>query len=291
MKFNNSDQLRSFLKKEANRLGISITSAYKTYFARTFLENISKYVNDNRIICKGSSAELAYLGKMVRVITDIDLATIYNHREIISDLINSFSEHSNGIKFEMNAPIKQTNTGIYQFSILGCLDKTKQQIGMDFQENYSRLIEEQWRIVPPIFEGDKSFEVCLPSFEEFLAEKLCIILETNKPDVLNTRVKDFYDIYQLHGSNYDPDKFTEYFQKIIRLRNKITIEKADTTMFDKEFIEKHKEQWEIAVKKYEFLDKSVDLECAVYYSRGVAREQLQKAGQKTNEDISLVKKR
>ncbi len=70
---------------------------------------------------------------------------------------------------------------------------------MDVQANYPRLIESQLRVMPVIFQGDEPFMMNVPSFEEYLAEKLCIIVESNKTDVLNTRVKDFYDIYQLHG--------------------------------------------------------------------------------------------
>jgi len=38
--------------------------------------------------------------------------------------------------------------------------------------------------MPVIFEGDEEFDILVPSFEEYLAEKLCIIVESNKSDVL-----------------------------------------------------------------------------------------------------------
>ena len=33
---------------------------------------------------------------------------------------------------------------------------------------------------------------------------------------INTRAKDFYDVYQLHGGSYDLDKFSYYFEKMVR---------------------------------------------------------------------------
>ena len=71
--FRNSDQLRSFMKKESSRLGISIKNAYSTYISRLFLEKLAKY-NNGYVLVKGSSAETAYLGKLVRGITDVELA-------------------------------------------------------------------------------------------------------------------------------------------------------------------------------------------------------------------------
>ena len=161
------------------------------------------------------------------------------------------------------------------------LDKIVQPLNVDLQERYNRLIKKETIEMPLIFEGDKSFKITVPSFEEYLAEKLSIILESNKPDVLNTRIKDFYDIYELHGGKYDSEKLTKYFKKIIQLRGIIKMEDATTDYLNKEFINKHLELWERAKIKYDFLDKDIDLYGAVYYTRAVLREELQKNGIKT----------
>ena len=47
---------------------------------------------------------------------------------------------------------------------------------------------------------------------------------------------------------------------------------------DKNFIENHSEIWDSVSKKYDFLDKEIDLGGAVYYTRAVLREYLQKNG-------------
>lgn len=276
--FKNSQSFRAFMKKEADRLGISIQNAYSTYTSRLFLEKLAKY-NDGYILVKGSSAETAYLGRLVRGITDVDLALIGRIEEntgllealIKDDTISDF-------KFNLRREPKITQTGIIKMPFVAEFDKTKQPLNVDLQENYNRLIEKQVRKMPAIFEGDEEFDVIAPSFEEYLAEKLCIILESNKPDVLNTRVKDFYDIYQLHGGKYNPEKLTKYFKKMLKLRNKIKMQDATTIYLNKKFVDDHNDVWESAKDSYDFLDNGIDLYGAVYYTRAVLREELQKSG-------------
>lgn len=276
--FHDSNQFRAFMKKEASRLGLSVPNAYTTYISRILLQKLSKY-NDGNILVKGSSAETAYLGKLVRGITDVDLAVL-GPIELNMELVQSFIEDEtiSDFKFKMARPPKVTQTGIYKMAFEGCLDKTKQQIGVDFQDNYGRLIEKEVRTMPAIFEGDEEFPVIAPSFEEYLAEKLCIIVESNKTDVLNTRVKDFYDIYHLHGGKYDNEKLAKYFVKMLALRGKIKLEDASTLYLNREFIENHLDLWDKAKERYDFMDDGIDLYGAVYYTRAVIREQLQKSG-------------
>lgn len=285
--FRNSDQFKSFMKKEAKRLNINISNVYSTFVARSFLQRISKQ-NTKDIIIKGSSAEIAYLGRLVRAITDVDIALFKNfdiNKQLLSKIIDD--NENDMFEFKLAKDVSRTKTGIYKLSLQGNYGRINQPLGIDLQDNYSRLIEPALKVVPPIFEGDEEFEIYVPSFEEYLAEKLCIILESKKEDVLNTRVKDFYDIYELHGGKYDSDKLTEYFKKMLKLRNKIQIENADTLNLNKDFITNHLDIWEQAKRKYDFLDKEIDLEGAVYYTRAVLREQLQKNGQEMSDNITL----
>ena len=286
IEFRNSNQMKAYMKKEARRLNININNVYTTFVARTLLERLSKSGNDD-ILIKGSSAEVAYLGNLVRAITDVDIAVLTEYKKCQNDIFNIFGENINDcFNYTLVKDPKKTPTGIYQLSTEVKFDKMRQPLGIDLQDNYNRLIEKETRIMPAIFEGDEPFEIITPSFEEYLADKMCIILESNKPDVLNTRVKDFYDIYQLHGGKYDSDKLTEYFRKILKLRGKISIEDADTFYLDKEFINNHDKIWQSTKDKYNFLDKEIDLEGAVYYTRAVLREQLQKNGQLMPNTIS-----
>ena len=285
--FNNSNQMKSFMKKEAARLNISIYNVYNTYIARTVLERISKY-NNQKILIKGSSAEIAYLGRLVRAITDLDIASLGPVEEIIELLIYGLKDKYDGnFNLSLLKPVNKTKTGIYKMSLSAKFDKINDHIGIDLEDNYSRLIEPELRLMPKIFEGDEPFYVYVPSFEEYLAEKLCIMVENRKVDVLNTRVKDFYDIYQLHGGNYDSNKLTRYFIKMLKLRGKIKIDEVETLRFNGSFAKKHQDLWNRTKDKYDFLDKEIGLEGAVYYSRAVIREQLQKLGCEMDDNIKI----
>lgn len=284
--FKNSNQMKAFMKKEAKRLNINIHNAYSTFIARSFLERVSKY-NDNSILIKGSSAELSYLGSLVRCVTDVDLASLKDlniNRDLISQIISD--DQVDSLNFSLIKDPKRTKTGIYKFSLQANFDGIKQCLGVDLQDNYTRLIEPEKRVMPPIFEGDEPFNVFVPSFEEYLAEKLCIIIESNKANVLNTRVKDFYDIYELHGGKYDSEKLTKYFGKMLQLRGKINLDEAQTIYLNKRFIDSHSDIWDSTKEKYDFLDKEIDLQGAVYYTRAVIREQLQKNGNVMSDSIS-----
>lgn len=289
-RFKNSNQMKSFLKHEAERLNISLNNVYHTFIARALLQRMSKY-NAANFIVKGSCAETVYLGHLVRAITDIDLATLSSFKAqknlfqfILED--NSFDD----FHFQTLPNTKKTKTGIYKITLQANFDKICQPLNVDVEQNYPRLIHLERKIMPPIFEGDDPFEMYVPSFEEYMAEKLCIVVENRKEDVLNTRLKDFYDIYQLHGGKYDPEKFTEYFRKMLSLRRKINIEEGMTSYLDTEFILKHASLWERTRKKYDFLDKEVELDGVVYYTRAVLREQLQKSGQEMDENRNLQPK-
>lgn len=290
-KFTSINQMKSYMKKEARRLNMSVSSVYSTFVARCLLKRISKY-NLEDILIKGSSAEIAYLGRVVRAITDIDLASLTSFESNIELLTNILEdEFPDQFKFQLSKEVTTTKTGIHKISLNANYETLKQNIGIDYQEHYNRLIEPEYRVMPAIFDGDDLFEVYVPSFEEYLAEKLCIIVESNKEDVLNTRVKDFYDIYQLHGGRYNPDKLTEYFKKMIELRGKISFSQIKTLNLNEEFVHKHATVWDSTKKHYDFIDQEIDLAGAVYYTRAVIREQLQKNGKEMEDNISYQYKR
>lgn len=276
MDFKNSDQLKAYLKKESARLNISTTNVYNTFFSRLLLERLQKY-NLSNIIVKGSFAQLVHLGKIVRPITDVDITTKGTHREPLIELINAMcDDETDNISYEFNGKPKVTNTGIFKIGLKANFGKISHPLGIDYREKHPCIYEIEKKKVPKIFTKDEPYEVLVPSMEETLAEKLCIIAESNKPNVPNTRVKDFYDIYQLHGGNYDLEKFSFYFEKMLNDRGKVNISSVSTEMLSEKFIEEHQKYWDESKKSYEFLDNGIDLNGAVYYTRGVLSEQLQK---------------
>ena len=289
--FISDDSLKAFLKKESKRLGINISNVYSTYFSRLLLDKLSKY-NNKEVIVKGSFAQFVHLQKFVRPITDIDLASVEGHHDPILVLLNAMCDSKNKeMVFNFRSkPYQKEDTGIYKIPLVVDFGKIHQPLNIDYRENHPCIYERQIKSVPKVFEGDYEYEIVVPSIEETLAEKLCIIVESNKPQLLNTRVKDFYDIYQLHGGEYDLDKFSYYFEKMLNDRGKINVGSASTLALNDEFIRSHEMEWEHSKKKYEFLDNDISLYGAVYYTRAVLSEQLQKIKSGKNKTYALIRK-
>ena len=290
--FKSSGQFINYMRREADRLEISVPNAIKTFIARELLQKISKWGN-KKLLVKGSSAEIAYLGRVPRCITDIDLAALKGYRfqeDFVQKVILSNKYDGQFHFYFTNKTPKRTNTGILQFTLAANFDDVNHNIKVDFDDDYDRLIKEQKREMPIIFDGDKPFEIYCPSYEEYLAEKMCIIVESTKPDVLNTRVKDFYDIYQLHGGKYDFEKLTKYFAIMLKKRGKIDIKDASISHLNQKFVLDHKPIWDRTKKEYDFFDREIDLKGAVYYTRGVIRGELQKNGVEMPDNEQIERK-
>lgn len=277
MIFTNSNQIKSYLKKESAQTGITIENCYNTFFARNLLQRISE-LSYGQLIVKGSFSQMVHLGKMIRPVTDIDLvSTTLDKNEALIILFRAmYTEDEKDITYDLVTHPKSTKTGIIKISTVAKFDKIKHAINIDFNPISKGILEIQYKEVPRVFIEDKRFYINTPSHEEHLAEKLCIVSESIKTDVLNTRIKDFYDIYKLHGGNYDVDKFSYYYRLLLTKRNKINPNIVSTDYMNKEFIDKHRDLWDEMSKKYEFLDKDLTIDEAVYYTKGVLNEQIQK---------------
>ena len=285
--FNNSASLKAYLNKESKRLNISIGNIYTTFFSRDLLYRLSKIDHSKDIIVKGSFAQFVHLEKVVRPITDIDLTSTINHHDPLILLDNAMCDKAsdNDFAYILRGVPKRTNSGIIKIPISAKYEKINHPIGIDYRENHPCIYEKQVKIVPKIFSKDEEYEVVVPSMEETLAEKLYIIAVAKnlKEGVLNTRAKDFYDVYHLHGGSYDLDKFSYYFEKMINDYGLVSdINILNTDYLNNDFIEKHEGVWESNKKNYEFLDDDVDLKGAVYYTKSTLNEQYQRIRQGKN---------
>lgn len=285
--FNNSASLKAYLNKESKRLNISIGNIYNTFFSRDLLYRLSKIDHSKDIIVKGSFAQFVHLEKVVRPITDIDLTSTINHHNPLILLVNAMCDKASDNDFDyiLRGVPKRTSSGIIKIPISAKYEKINHPIGIDYRENHPCIYEKQVKIVPKIFSNDEEYEVVVPSMEETLAEKLYIIAVAKnlKEGVLNTRAKDFYDVYHLHGGSYDLDKFSYYFERMINDYGLVSdINILNTDYLNNDFIEKHEGVWESNKKNYEFLDDDVDLKGAVYYTKSTLNEQYQRIRQGKN---------
>ena len=237
------------------------------------LKRLSNFSYD-KLFVKGSFSELAHLNTMIRPITDLDLVSTMYHNDPLLFLFAAMYDTNEDIYYELADIPKKTRTGIYKLSMIANFGKMKHPISIDFQELSNTIYEKEYKRVDPIFEGDECFYIWTPSFEEHLAEKLCIVTESNKASVLNTRVKDFYDIYKLCDGKYDRKRLSYFFYHMLKDRKKIDIVEASTSHLTKEYIEKHSELWNQMSKKYEFMDKTVDFKESVEFTKELLDEEI-----------------
>ena len=284
MNFANEDKFKAYMKNEAKKLGISATNAYNTYFARDLLSRINK-ISFGKVFVKGSFSEFAHIGQMVRPITDIDFISCSDFEETVEILKKAmnFQKDSN-FTYELAREPYQTNTGIYKVHLYANFGKIHHPISIDFQTNSKFLYSTDYKVIKPIFYGDEYFGVCVPSIEEYIAEKLYIVLSNQKEDVLNTRVKDFYDIWKLLECNYVANDVERYFAMMVVDHGKLDLSDLNTDFIDNDYVERHKETWELVKKKYEFLDNSVTFSHSVWAAKVMLNNQINKFYKQTGRE-------
>lgn len=297
MEFRNLDQEKSFMKKEAKRLDITPMATYTTYYARKLLEKLA-LINNGDLVVKGSFSQYVHLGYLTRPVLDIDLSSMQSHHIPINILFAAiYDTFSNELTFDLSTTPRQTKNGVYKIPVVAKInyEGSKEMVipvPIDFKDNNKVIFETQFKAVEPLFEGDQKFYINTPSFEEHIAEKLYIIAHNTREDIPNTRVKDFYDIYKLFGKNYDEDKFSLYFEAMVMMYG-MNLDDINADFLDKEFVKRHLELWEMIKEKYQFVDKEVELSEAVFFTKAVLSEQIQKirTGEFKNQAYSLVRKK
>lgn len=297
MEFRNLDQEKSFMKKEAKRLGITPMATYTTYYARKLLEKLA-LINNGDLVVKGSFSQYVHLKELTRPVLDIDLSSTLSHHIPINILFAAiYDTFSNELTFDLSTTPRQTKNGVYKIPVVAKVkyEDAKEMVipvPIDFKDNNKVIFETQFKAVEPLFEGDQKFYINTPSFEEHIAEKLYIIAHNTREDIPNTRVKDFYDIYKLFGKNYDGDKFSLYFEAMVMMYG-MNLDDINADFLDKEFVKRHLELWKMIKEKYQFVDKEVELNEAVFFTKAVLSEQIQKirTGEFKNQAYSLVRKK
>lgn len=300
MRFKNLDQNKAFIKKEAERLGISVGAAYSTYYSRILLERLSN-INYGYLVVKGSFSQYVHLNSLSRPVLDIDLSSIQDHHfpiQLLFKAIYAKNINDDVVQYDLSSIPKQTKNGVYKIPVIAKIkypDDDREiivPVPVDYKENNKVIFETQFKGVEPLFEGEEKFFINVPSFEEHIAEKLYIISHCKREDILNTRVKDFYDIYKLHGKEYDSDKFSLYFQMILLMYDE-KLESLSSDFLNRNYIQNHYDLWSKMKKKYEFTDQELEFDEAVYYTKAVLNEQIQKikSNQFTEQAMKLVREK
>lgn len=200
MKTKNAMQLKAFVKTKAKELNISPQLMFQNYYMECFLDRLSKTEYVDNFVIKGGFLISALIGLNNRATMDID-TTVKNLSvteseisKVISYICNVPAEDDFTFIFDHVEPIREDDEyqGLRAFLFID-YDGTRGTLTLDITTGDS--------IYPPAKQikckrhfDKSSIQVLSYPIETILAEKLETIISRG---VLNTRPRDFYDIYIL----------------------------------------------------------------------------------------------
>lgn len=202
----NSDKLKSVISKKAHGNSDISQKFYQLFYFERILERISKSNYKGKIILKGGLLLTSIIGDDERTTKDMD-ATLKGVSLTKDDVEKVFNEILNinindGVQFQIIS-IKdirmEDEYGGFRLNILSKLDNNKTYVTVELTTGDIITPKEMKYNYNSIFE-DKKIPIMSYTLETVLAEKFQTIITRG---LLNTRLKDFYDIYILINTKMD----------------------------------------------------------------------------------------
>ena len=202
----NSDKLKSIISKKAHGNSDISQKFYQLFYFERILERISISNYRGQIILKGGLLLTSIIGNDERTTKDMD-ATLKGIPLTKNDVEKVFNEilHidiDDGVSFQIIS-IKdirlEDEYGGFRLNILSKLDNNKTYITVELTTGDVITPREMKYNYNCIFE-DKTIPIMSYTLETVLAEKFQTIVTRG---LLNTRLKDFYDIYILINTKID----------------------------------------------------------------------------------------
>ena len=254
----NKAKLTALCHKIAKQTGLTFNSIMTYYFLEVILKKLSKSSYANYYIFKGGFLLSNVIGVESRSTVDIDFLF---HKQTLSEenvrkqLDNILTESKEAIKFSIQSitAIKESDDyGGYRATILCQLENIKQIIHLDIATGDIVTPQPITYDYKPIFDDEK-FPIIAYTIETILAEKLQTIYSRS---FLNSRSKDFYDIYILSKLKKEDINFVQ-----LKLACERTFSYRDTELDFNSIIELLKtfkndptqqQQWQNYSKKYHY---------------------------------------
>ena len=195
----NKAKLTALCHKISKQTGLTFNSVMTYYFLEIILKKLSQSYYADHYIFKGGFLLSNVIGVESRSTVDIDFLF---HKQTLSEenvqqqLEEILTESKDDIQFSIQSisSIKESdNYGGYRATILCQLENIKQIIHLDIATGYIVTPHPVTYAYKAIF-NDESFSIIAYTIETILAEKLQTIYSRN---FLNSRSKDFYDVYIL----------------------------------------------------------------------------------------------
>lgn len=195
----NKAKLTALCHKISKQTGLTFNSVMTYYFLEIILKKLSQSYYADHYIFKGGFLLSNVIGVESRSTVDIDFLF---HKQTLSEenvqqqLEEILTESKDDIQFSIQSisSIKESdNYGGYRATILCQLENIKQIIHLDITTGDIVTPHPITYAYKAIF-NDESFSIIAYTIETILAEKLQTIYSRN---FLNSRSKDFYDVYIL----------------------------------------------------------------------------------------------
>lgn len=279
----NKVKLTALCHKIAKQTGLTFNSIMTYYFLEVILKKLSKSSYANHYIFKGGFLLSNVIGVESRSTVDIDFLF---HKQSLSEenvqqqLDDILTESKDDIQFLIQSitTIKESDDyGGYRATILCQLENIKQIIHLDIATGDVVTPQPITYDYKAIFD-DENFPIIAYTIETILAEKLQTIYSRS---FLNSRSKDFFDIYILSKLKKDDIDFVK-----LKLACKRTFSYRDTELNFNNIIQLLKifkndptqhQQWKNYSKKYhytkdisflEILDEIIRLVSNIDFSNG-----------------------
>ncbi len=212
------------LKIIRKQTGVDIQIFIKKFFIDSFLKLLSESAYQDKFVQKGGFVLSAIAGIEKRTTVDIDtlITGVTLDEPHIETLIHQIidGKEVNGVTFQLADTQKihdeKEFTG-YRVFLIAHLDNMRDKFHLDIATGETLVPPQISYRYQPLIQKDESFELFIYRTERMLAEKLQTILERR---TLNTRSKDFFDVYLFSQLNVIDEKILyEAFHFVIQERN------------------------------------------------------------------------
>ena len=220
----NAKNLIDKSKNKAEQNNITVNEVLQNYMFERILERLSISEYKNNFILKGGVLLSSIMGIDTRTTMDMDtcLKGINLTEEQLYKVLKNIldTDVKDGVTFEIknSKPIREDDEyGGLKYNILAKFDNIKVNLSIDIatgdvitpgeiEYNYKMMFE------------DKALKIMTYNIESIIAEKFQTIISRN---VLNSRMKDFYDLYYLI-------KYSTFSKDDLRLAIEKTFDKRNT---------------------------------------------------------------
>ncbi len=252
----NADSVKARLKNFAIKSGCTFQEALTYYGLERAIYRISISEYAEHFVLKGGIFLYAIFGRNYeRATTDVDFLArrISNSSEEMKAIFQKiFSQDvDDALVFDIDAITVENITELKEYhglhvSFVGYLDRTKIPIGIDI--GFGDVIyPDAVKMDFPVILDMEAPRVNAYSLETLIAEKLEAIIHNG---YLNSRYKDFYDIYVL-STNYEFSYERLRNAVIQTFENRKTQMTMDVAAFSEEFLNDpmHQTRWKAFLKK------------------------------------------